>query len=77
MSIPDVAEFEEIFIGRLAITRAREMLRRNMNTLLAYHASGGHEERIVHLIGYRYAPFTSLLPQPMLSLSLQGHEHDQ
>jgi len=53
-----MAEFEEIFIRRLAITKAREMLQRNMNTLLAYHASEGHEERIVHLIGYRHAPFT-------------------
>jgi hypothetical protein len=58
-----MAEFEEIFIHRLSVTRAQTMLRRNMGTMLAYFNPGGRqahsEARILNLMGYGHASISS------------------
>jgi hypothetical protein len=51
----DVAEFEELFVHALVMTRARMMLRGGMGNMMAYVTqstlSSPPEARILHLIG--------------------------
>lgn len=54
-----MAEFEETFIHHLSIIQTREMIRRNLNTMLAYVIPGGPhgclEARVLNLVGYTNA----------------------